>query len=99
MSASRGSTCEKAGCNRTSSNVSPSPKNLEELDDLEAEEEDDLEAEEDKDLGRGEEDDLGEDDLEAGVFILAMCKDSAGGRFGPNFCKTPGGQGFHRAAN
>jgi hypothetical protein len=29
----------------------------------------------------------GEDDLPAGEFILAMCKDSAGGRFGPNFCQ------------
>ena len=56
MSASRGNTCEKAGNNNTSSNVSPSPKNFE-VDFV----------------------------LLTGEFILAMCKDRAVDKCGPNF--------------
>jgi hypothetical protein len=73
MFTSRGKTCEKAGSNNTSSNVSPSPKNFFEeespaaLDDLIA-----------------TFDDLA---LLAGEFILAMCKDSAADKYAPNFCQ------------
>jgi hypothetical protein len=58
MSTSRGKTCENAGNNSTSSNVSPSPKNFE-----------------------------GDFDLPVGEIILAMCKDRAGDKCGPNFYK------------
>src|SRR5258708_2237948 len=69
MSTSRGKTCEKAGNNNTSSNVSPSPKNFE-----------------------------GDFDLPVGVFILAMCKDNAAGKCGPNFCEE-GGAGRSRVGD
>jgi hypothetical protein len=51
---SRGSTCENAGSNSTSSNVNPSPKNLD-----------------------------GKFAFVSGIFILAMCKDNAVGKFTP----------------